>query len=750
MTTFSSPMTGKDEKPIYTNFRLASFGQAALTFQNAVPLKGISSPLEIEQLLQQIVETFCNEFKYPNCQLFLVSQTGSELEFKYGKGRLVEQADRGNQNCTWSPKLGEEVLQEKEGLVGWIGNNLKPVMLPDKEHNAGFLKPFLEIKARSELVVPMLAQNELIGVIAIQSEEVRAFDKVDLQIVNFFARQAAMLIQAANRNYLRTDNLRNLGNLALVSSEINSAGNFPEIGEVVLANAIRALNGDSGSIWLVNDQVQKLQLLATRNLPQELKEDTFDFSPLITNIMRNRAPVFMSGLEKYQEELEAIAHLRASGIEAFCCLPLFVQDEILGALVINYDSPHQFTQTELHTSTILAEQVSAALRNMRNFVRMKQLEQQLARNERLVNLGQQASGIIHDFNNLLSGILGLSEVLLSKSTNQDEKHLIEMLRQSAVDGGQMIRQLQTSNSARLEETCAPVNIRKILQDVIELTRPHWASQTRQQEAPVIIKLEAEPVPPFRANPTELREVFTNLLLNAVDAMPLGGKIDLKVQNCRNEVWISIRDNGTGMTEETRQHLFEPFYTTKPQDGHGLGLSISQSIITRHEGTIQIESTLNEGSCFIVKLPLKPIVTTESAPKTSLPVRPMRVLVVDDDQKLLYVLKRILEIDHHEVTIIGSGHEAVRLFTSQPDSFDLVMTDINMKDLCGWEIAKAVRQLRPELPLIIITGCAESLQAEKIQTYAITEVVSKPYSLEDMQGVIRKVAQPGQANALNIE
>jgi CheY-like chemotaxis protein len=120
---------------------------------------------------------------------------------------------------------------------------------------------------------------------------------------------------------------------------------------------------------------------------------------------------------------------------------------------------------------------------------------------------------------------------------------------------------------------------------------------------------------------------------------------------------------------------------------------------------------------------------------------MRVLVVDDDPKLLYILKRILEIDRHEVTISSGGLEAVRLFTSQPDNFDLILTDIQMKDLNGWEIARTVRLLRPDLPLIVITGGAAELQPEKLRQYAITEVVSKPYSLDDMQSLIRKLAKP---------
>lgn len=745
MTISSSAFTGQDGSSVYSELRLSLLGHAALALQNMTPLAGVPSTHEVDQLLHGVVDTFCNELKYPNCQIFLVNQAGTELEFKYGKGRLIEQAKKDSQNKAWRPKLGEEGKQGKEGLVAWVGSTLKPVNLADVEASVGFLKPFKEIKVHSELTVPMLAQNELIGVIDILSEDTHAFDNLDLEIVNFFARQAAAMIQSANLSRLTAENVRNLGTLALTGSKANAARTLPEIGEIMLTNAVRAMNAHSGSIWLMNREGPQLQLLATLNLPEWFSESNLNFSPVIMNIVNNGAPVFISSLERYQEELEVMARLRMSGIEAFCCLPLCAHDEVMGALVINYQGPHKFTQNELHISTILADQAAAALLNVRNLSSVKRLEQKLVRSEQLANLGQLASGIAHDFNNLLVGILGLSDVLLTKSADQDDQHLLEMLRQSALDGAQMIRQLQALGSGKRENSFESVDIAKIVRDVIELTRSRWASETHFPKAPIEVVFEAGPLPTFRGNPTELREVFTNLVLNAVDAMPEGGKLNIKIQNHREkeEVWVSVRDNGTGMTEEIKQHLFEPFFTTKFQDSQGLGLSVSKSIIARHEGSIEVESRLNEGSCFTIKLPLKPAALAPAPRKITTPVNPMRVLVVDDDPKLLYVLKRILEIDHHEVTITGSGVEAVKLFTGQPDSYDLVLTDINLKDLNGWQIAQAIRLVRPDLPLIVITGGAINLQPEKLRHYAITEVISKPYSLEDLQAVIRKLGNPTQ-------
>jgi signal transduction histidine kinase/CheY-like chemotaxis protein len=747
MKPSSSTFTGKEEKPVYSEQRLSRLGHAALALQNVTPLAGVPSTHEIDQLLQGVVDTFYTELNYPNCQIFVVNQSGSELEFKYGRGHLVEQARRDDQNQGWRPRLGEDGLQGKEGLVGWVGSALKPVNLPDVQAGVGFAKPFQEVAVRSELTVPMLAQNELIGVIDIQSEETHAFDNLDLEIVNFFARQAAAMIQAATLSRLMAESLRNLSLVASSVSKANGARTFSETGELVLTNAVRALNAQSGSIWLVNEsgpdhlqgQSQPLQLLTTLNLPDWFNDDNLNFSPVILNILNNGMPVFISALEKYQEGLETMVRLRTGGIEAFCCLPLYAHGQTLGALVVSYKEQHKFSKTEVQLSTVLAEQAAAAFLNLRNLSHIKRLEQQLVRSEQLGALGQLASGIAHDFNNVLGGSLGVSEILLDKTDDPDDRHLLEMLRQSIQDGAQMVRRLQSLGSGKSEDSLGPVEIGRVLQDVIELTRPRWSGEAGRD--PIEINFEADPLPPCRGNATELREVFTNLILNAVDAMPQGGRIDILIQDHREreEIWISVRDNGTGMTEATKRRLFEPFYTTKANDGHGLGLSISKSIIERHEGTIEVESDLNKGSCFQIKLPFKPEDRPATPRKITAPVRPLRVLVIDDDLKLLYILKRILEIDRHEVTVTGSGREAVRLFTTQPDNYDLVLTDINLKDLNGWQIAQAVRLLRPEVPIIVVTGGAVNLQPEKIKHYAITEVLAKPYSLEDLQKAIRKLA-----------
>lgn len=742
MIPSSSSFRGKEGQPVYSELRLSRLGHAALSLQNVTPLAGVPSTHEIDQLLEGVVDTFYAELKYPNCQIFLANRSGTELEFKYGRGRLVEQARQDGHNQSWRPRLGESSLQGRNGLVAQVGSTLKAAVFSDIT-KSGFANFFQGVAVCSELTVPMLAQNELIGVIDIQSEEPGAFDQTDLEIVNFFARQAAAMIQTANLNRFMAENLRNLNLLALSGNNINHARTVSEIGELLLTSAVCALNAHSGSVWLVNQdrQGETLQLLTTLNLPERFGNDSRTFVPLILNILKNEQPVYISALEKHQEELERLARLQNSHIEAFCCLPLAAQGRVLGALVVNYNEPHKFSQAEIHFSVVLADQAAAAFLNQQHFLHINRLEQQLVHSQQLGTLGEVASGIAHDFNNMLGGSLGVSEILLGKTDDPDDRHLLEILQQSIQDGAQMVRRLQTLGAGKRESGYGPVDFARILQDVVELTRPRWQSEPGRP--PISIQVEADSLPPCRGNATELREVFTNLVLNAVEALPEGGRIDIRVEDRRQDgqIWIGVRDNGLGMTETTKQRLFEPFFTTKAANGHGLGLSVSKSIVAGHGGAIEVESVLNEGSCFVVKLPFKPEISPAAPQKLTVPVRPLRVLVVDDDTTLLYILKRILEIDRHDVTATESGREAVQLFTTQPDNFDLVLTDLHLNDLNGWQIAQAVRLLRPEVPIIVVTGDVADLPPEKLKHYAITSVLAKPYSLEDLQKAVRKLADP---------
>jgi signal transduction histidine kinase len=250
--------------------------------------------------------------------------------------------------------------------------------------------------------------------------------------------------------------------------------------------------------------------------------------------------------------------------------------------------------------------------------------------ERLRAMGQMSSGIAHDFNNSLSPIVGFAELLmrtpdLPRETTQNYAQLINT---AALDAASVIRRLRELYRDRSEGVIGdPVDVRRCIEEVIALTRPRWRNQALAQGIAIRIETRIDDVPRFSGDAAGIREMLANLIFNAVDAMPAGGTITVRVRPDGAAVRLEVSDTGTGMSDEIRQRCLEPFFTTKGQHGTGLGLSLVYSTVQRHGGTLTIESAPGRGT----RLPLQDEPRTADA-KVEAPtsVRPLHILVVDDD------------------------------------------------------------------------------------------------------------------------
>jgi len=226
----------------------------------------------------------------------------------------------------------------------------------------------------------------------------------------------------------------------------------------------------------------------------------------------------------------------------------------------------------------------------------------------------------------------------------------------------------------------------------------------------------------------LREVLTNIVFNAIEAMPEGGTIMLSSQSHGNWVEVRIRDTGTGMPEEVRKRIFDPFFTTKGVTNSGLGLSVSYGIVKRHGGEILVESEPGKGTTFILHLPL--IHMEEQAKDEVIPakeVRPAKILVIDDEDSVRDVLSRILKTQGHEVVSVSSGEEGIDRF--ETEIFDLVFTDLGMPKMSGWEVGRILKGMNAKVPIAIITGWGMELDREKMKESGIDLVISKPFQFD---------------------
>jgi len=279
--------------------------------------------------------------------------------------------------------------------------------------------------------------------------------------------------------------------------------------------------------------------------------------------------------------------------------------------------------------------------------------------------------------------------------------------------------------------------------VAEITRPRWKNLAEAANIHINLDLACASGLLVLGDESELREVLVNLVFNAVDAMPEGGRLTLAAKETSDLIEISVHDTGTGMTEETRLRVFDPFFTTKDMLGMGLGLAVSYGIICRHEGTVEVESQVGVGTTFRVRLPIgKPAAKKQLLLGMPVAVEPhfksgqTKILVVDDEEYVRDLLRDILEQQGCEVVVAKGGREALLFFEN--GDFDAVFTDVGMPDMNGWELSRAVRQCNSRIPVAVITGWGEAVGSHERQAAQVDWVVAKPFDTPQIAEMAREI------------
>jgi PAS domain S-box-containing protein len=355
----------------------------------------------------------------------------------------------------------------------------------------------------------------------------------------------------------------------------------------------------------------------------------------------------------------------------------------------------------------------------------KQTEQQQLHLMRLRSLGEIASGVAHNFNNLLMGILGNAELLQAAlSHDPDLQRRAELIVQLAHDASAIVQRMRGFYKLQPPTRREKLRLYALLQDVVESTRPVWHDLAARQGTKIQVRLLSEADPVVEANRSELHEVFTNLIMNACDAMPEGGTITLRLWEQDGKAMVEVADTGVGMTPEVREHCFDAFFTTKGEQGSGLGLSVSYQIITRHSGQITVWSDVGQGSVFTVSLPIAREEKRGSPNQETPPPPPashLRILMVDDDEAVRIAIQHLLEADGHEVTVLSDAASALAMY--EPGRYDLVILDLGMPHLDGLSLARKLKERTPSLPIILLTGWGDQLRADK--PAEVDMVLAKP-------------------------
>jgi signal transduction histidine kinase/CheY-like chemotaxis protein len=390
---------------------------------------------------------------------------------------------------------------------------------------------------------------------------------------------------------------------------------------------------------------------------------------------------------------------------------------------------------------------------------LRQTQQSVMQQERLRALGQMASGIAHDINNALSPIVAFSEILLCKEPNlsTNARKNLEHIHTAAEDIAQIVSRMSEFHRRReLNDEQHLVPVSRVIQQVVELTSPCWRDISQSHGFVIEVQpFVEESLPELYCNESELREALTNLVLNAVDALPGGGLITICARAISlsperaaglapSHIFIEVHDNGIGMDESTRQRCLEPFFSTKRQrGGSGLGLAMVYGMVERHDGRIEVKSQLNQGTSISLIFPLRVPAPPKSAhlPVLARSVSGLRVLCIDDEPVLRELLKELLEFHQYQVETADGGQAGLNAFMDakrRGKDFGVVITDLGMPGVNGREVARKIKGDSPATPIIMLTGWGVMMEDKGEEMPQVDALLSKPPRAPELLETLARV------------
>ena len=383
----------------------------------------------------------------------------------------------------------------------------------------------------------------------------------------------------------------------------------------------------------------------------------------------------------------------------------------------------------------------------------KQADQQreaMAQSEKLRALGQMASGIAHDLNQSLMLVASYSDLarqalMLDPPDLAELGDLLTTTTQAALDGGETVKRLLLFTRATPEHHAKRMDLSTVIREAAQLTAPRWRDAAQAEGRPISLHVEAEGHPSIQGSPARLRELLTNLIFNAVDALPSGGLIRLRVLAEDGQGVVEVIDSGVGMSTEVQARVFEPFFTTKGEGGTGLGLAMVFGIVEQHGGHIGVRSAPGEGTTLRITFPLLEALdeATEALSKVAqmssgqlAPPCALRVLAVDDEPMITRAVVRMLKPAGHVVSVAGSGEEALEKLAAQ--AFDVVVSDMGMgAGMNGWDLAEAVRIRWPSIRFMLATGWGAALDPVEARRKGVEAVLSKPFHPTELLEVLAR-------------
>ncbi|MBI3624993.1 MAG: GAF domain-containing protein, partial [Candidatus Rokubacteria bacterium] len=629
------------------------------------------------------------------------------------QGRLQPRASRGFRR----DDLTEFSLLPGEGLVGRAFREGRPIVYATPVGDPPSDPFIFRFPVRDAIALPIRAEGEVVGVLyAGRRGRPAPFGVDEVQLLIFIADRVGTAL--AHRRLVdkiagQVDRLREL---VAVCARSSLRYDLEEMLSAACEAGCRLLRVGCAAVTLATPEGRMVPR-GSYGFPEGVLEQWGPRASegLTAELFARQQPVICPDLLARSGPEDVV--LRGLGLRSLLLLPLWTRNVLAGCFYVGDQSVKDFSADEVEAARLLGALVGIALENAqlyndlrRSHEELQAAQEQLIQSEKTRALGEMAAGIAHEFNNILAIIVGKTQLMRERGPEASLREDLGVVEEAAWRAADTVRRLQRFALTRMEEKPSLLDLNRLIEDAVTLTRPRWKDEAEARGIRIEVVTDLEETPPVLGNPADLREVVTNLILNALDAMPNGGRLVLSTRNRQDAVELIVTDTGVGMPQEVRRRVFEPFFTTRSPQRSGLGLSVVHGIVARHKGTIEIESQEGRGTTCQLRLPTGSVIGAAVAPVPA-PPSPRApggapILVIEDEDHLRRTLVEILTTAGHSVEASRDGLEGLARF--QRGRFDLVMTDLSMPECSGLEVATALKKMNPTTPVVLMTGWGDLL------------------------------------------
>ncbi|HEX4051280.1 MAG TPA: ATP-binding protein [Steroidobacteraceae bacterium] len=649
-------------------------------------------------------------------------------------------------------------LYSRAILYGLIVLGLLAVSLP--------MAYLLSRRLRNQIAEPITALVDIARAVSERQDySVRAAPTGAREFDLFISSFNEMMTRIQESEKRLQEQLGRLGLLQHITRAVGERQDLPSIFQVVLGTLEENLRVDFGCFLLYDAAARELTVstigAASRGLAAALALDERQSVPIDANgLSRCVAGHLVHEPDVQQVPFPFPSRLAGAGLRSLVIAPLAVENQVFGVLACARREAHSFSSGECEFLRQLSEHVALASHQARLYGALQQAyddlrqsQQAVMQQERLRALGQMASGIAHDINNAISPVSLYTESLLEREPGLSERArgYLSTIQRAIEDVARTVsrmREFYRDREAQL--TLERVDLNRAGRQVLELTRPRWNDQAQQRGVMLDLQTElAEALPDIMGAEHEIRDALTNLIFNAVDAMPSGGTLSLRTRSLTDaegdpRVIIEVADSGVGMDEETRRRCLEPFYTTKGERGTGLGLAMVYGMVQRHSAELDIDSTPGRGTTVRMSFPAQTaaLLPIGRAPAASVLTQRLRILLVDDDPLLIKSLQDTLQEDGHLITVTHGGQAGIDTFAAalkRGEPFDIVVTDLGMPHVDGRKVAASIRALSGSTPIILLTGWGQRMIAANDIPPHVSKVLAKPPRLNELRAALAELA-----------